>query len=134
RGRPLLRRLPAADPVEPPLEELDQPEVGHHYQHQHREECRWQRTDAKITTEWSDHHDEPGHEAPDGAIARKGVPAPLQAGWRLVVERTHRWMNGYGKLRRRTEQLQMVVDFDLFLTTALVVLRQRIQRARPRYR
>ena len=70
----------------------------------------------------------------DGAIARKGVPAPLQAGSRWVVERTHQWMNGYGKLRRCTEKLRPVVDFYLFLAAALVVLRQLIQRARLRYR
>lgn len=70
----------------------------------------------------------------DGAIARKGVPAPVQAGARWVVERTHAWMNGYGKLRRCTEKAQAVVDFYLFLAAALVVLRQLIQRARLRYR
>jgi transposase len=70
----------------------------------------------------------------DGAIARKGIPAPLQAGSRWVVERTHQWMNGYGKLRRCTEKLRPVVDFYLFLAAALVVLRQLIQRARLRYR
>ena len=70
----------------------------------------------------------------DGAIARKGVPAPIQAGARWVVERTHQWMNGYGKLRRCTEKLRPVVDFYLFLAAALVVLRQLIQRARSRYR
>ena len=70
----------------------------------------------------------------DGAIARKGVPAPIQAGSRWVVERTHSWMNGYGKLRRCTEKLQLVVDFYLFLAAALVVVRQLIQRARLRYR
>jgi transposase len=70
----------------------------------------------------------------DGAIARKGVPAPVQAGSRWVVERTHSWMNGYGKLRRCTEKLQPVVDFYLFLAAAVVVIRQLIQRARPRYR
>ena len=70
----------------------------------------------------------------DGAIARKGVPAPIQAGSRWVVERTHSWMNGYGKLRRCTEKLRPVVDFYLFLAAALVVLRQLIQRARFRYR
>jgi len=70
----------------------------------------------------------------DGAIARKGVPAPLQAGSRWVVERTHSWMNSYGKLRRCTERVQAVVDFYLFLAAALVVLRQLIQRARLRYR
>jgi hypothetical protein len=70
----------------------------------------------------------------DGAIARKGVPAPVQAGARWVVERTHQWMNGYGKLRRCTEKRRSVVDFYLFLAAALVVLRQLIQRARLRYR
>jgi len=70
----------------------------------------------------------------DGAISRKGVPAPVQAGSRWVVERTHSWMNAYGKLRRCTEKLRSVVDFYLFLVAALVVLRQLIQRARTRYR
>jgi hypothetical protein len=70
----------------------------------------------------------------DGAVARKGVPAPVQAGARWVVERTHSWMNGFGKLRRCTEKRRPVVDFYLFLAAALVVLRQLIQRARLRYR
>src|SRR5215210_4829891 len=70
----------------------------------------------------------------DGAIARKGVPAPIQAGSRWVVERAHSWMNGYGNVRRCTEKLRPVVDFYLFLAAVLVVLRQLIQRARLRYR
>ncbi len=70
----------------------------------------------------------------EGAIARKGVPAPVQAGTRWVVERTHSWMNGFGKLRRCTEKVKAVVDFYLFLAAALVVVRQLIQRARHRYR
>jgi transposase len=69
-----------------------------------------------------------------GAIARKGVPAPIQAGSRWVVERTHSWMNGYGKLRRCTEKHAAVVDFYLFLAAALVVIRRLIQCARSRYR
>jgi len=69
-----------------------------------------------------------------GAIARKGVPAPIQAGTRWVVERTHAWMNGYGKLWRCTEKRRAVVDFYLFFAAALVVVRQLIQRARLRYR
>ncbi|CAA9542702.1 MAG: Putative transposase [uncultured Thermomicrobiales bacterium] len=48
-----------------------------------------------------------------GAIARKGLPAPVQVGKRWVVERTHAWMNGYGKLRRCTEKAKSVVDFYL---------------------
>jgi hypothetical protein len=69
-----------------------------------------------------------------GVIARRGVPAPLQAGSRWVVERTQSWMNDYGKLRRCTEQAHCVVDFYLFLTAAIVVTRCIIQRARARYR
>ncbi len=69
-----------------------------------------------------------------GEIARKGVPAPLQAGKRWVVERTQAWMNGYGKLRRCTEREGRVVDFYLFLAATFVVVRTLIQRARTRYR
>lgn len=69
-----------------------------------------------------------------GIIAHRGVPAPLQAGRRWVVERTQSWMNGYGKLRRCTEKVRSVVDFYLFLTAAIVVTRCLIQRARSRYR
>jgi hypothetical protein len=69
-----------------------------------------------------------------GAIARKGVPAPVQVGMRWVVERTHAWMNGYGKLRRGTERTARIVDLYLFLAAAFVVTRCLIQRARTRYR
>ncbi len=39
----------------------------------------------------------------DHRIATKGRPSPIQVGKRWVVERTHSWMNGYGKLRRSTD-------------------------------
>jgi transposase len=67
-------------------------------------------------------------------IARKGVPAPVQAGRRWVVERTHAWMNGYGRLRRCTERDGKIVDFYLYLAAAFVVVRRLIQQARTRYR
>lgn len=70
----------------------------------------------------------------DSDIARKGVPAPVQAGGRWVVERTNSWMNGYGKLRRCTDRNGQVVDFYLYLAAAFVVVRRLIQRARNRYR
>src|SRR5262249_819627 len=70
----------------------------------------------------------------EGAIARKGVPAPVQAGARWVVERAHSWMNGYGKLRRCTQKAKAVVDFYLFLAAASGVARQLIHHARTRYR
>jgi transposase len=67
-------------------------------------------------------------------IARKGVPAPIQAGKRWVVERTHSWMNDYGKLRRCTEKSGSIVDFYLYLAAALLTLRMLIRRATSRYR
>ncbi|MGK4585960.1 IS5 family transposase [Kitasatospora sp. HPMI-4] len=69
-----------------------------------------------------------------GEIARKGVPAPIQAGKRWTVERTHSWMNGYGKLRHCTERNGAVVEFYLHLAAALVTLRMLIRRATTRYR
>ena len=69
-----------------------------------------------------------------GQISRKGVPAPIQVGKRWVVERTHAWMNGYGKLRRCTDKNGAIVDFWLYLAAAFVTVRQLIQRARIRYR
>jgi len=70
----------------------------------------------------------------EGEISRKGVPAPIQVGKRWVVERTHAWMNGYGKLRRCTDKDGAIVDFYLYLAAAFVTVRQLIQRARKRYR
>lgn len=66
----------------------------------------------------------------EGAISRKGVTAPIQAGKRWMVERTHSWMNGYGKLRRCTDRDGRIVDFYLYLAAAFVTIRQLIQRAR----
>jgi Transposase DDE domain len=70
----------------------------------------------------------------DGEIARKGVPAPVQAGKRWTVERLHAWMNNYGKLRRCTDRDGAIVDFYLYLAAALVTVRALIQRARTLYR
>jgi len=69
-----------------------------------------------------------------GEIARKGVPAPVQAGKRWVVERLHAWMNHYGKLRRCTDRDGRIVDFYLYLAAAVVTGRALIQRARTLYR
>ena len=69
-----------------------------------------------------------------GVIARKGEPAPLQAGLRWPVERTHAWMNGDGTRRRGTEQRGPIVDFYRFLAAAFVVTRCLIREARTRYR
>jgi hypothetical protein len=69
-----------------------------------------------------------------GRIAVKGVPAPVQAGMRWVVERTHAWMNGFGKLRRCTERRAGVTQFYVFLAAAIVATRCLIDAARSRYR
>ena len=69
-----------------------------------------------------------------GEIACKGIPAPIQTGTRWVCERTHSWMNGYGKLRRCTDRNGTIVDFYLHLAAALVTVRALIREARTRYR
>ena len=69
-----------------------------------------------------------------GQIARRGTPAPLQATRRWPIERTHSWMNGYGKLRRMTDRDATIIGFYLYLAAAIVTIRQLIQRARRRYR
>ena len=69
-----------------------------------------------------------------GQIARRGTPAPLQAGRRWPVERTHAWMNGYGKLRPTTDRDATIAGFCLYLAAAFVTIRQLIQPARHRYR
>ena len=70
----------------------------------------------------------------DADIAHKGAPAPVQATRRWPIERTHSWMNDYGKLRRCTDRSLAIVEFYLYLTAALITVRQLIQQARSRYR
>jgi hypothetical protein len=70
----------------------------------------------------------------DADIALKGTPAPIQAGKRWPVERTHSWMNGYGKLRRFTDKRKIIIEFYLYLAATLTVIRRLINRARILYR
>ena len=67
-------------------------------------------------------------------IAERGKPAPIQAGHRWVIERTHAWMNNDGKLIRRTERHKPVVEFYLALATAIVTLGRLIRQAWSCYR
>jgi transposase len=69
-----------------------------------------------------------------GRIATKGVKAPIQVGKRWPVERTHAWLNGYGKLRRITDRSRAVVKFYTHLAAAITVIRRLIDEARNRYR
>ena len=49
-----------------------------------------------------------------GAIALRGVPAPIRAGQRWVVKRTQPWLNGCSTLRRCMEKSATAVDVFLF--------------------
>jgi transposase len=70
----------------------------------------------------------------EGQIATRGLPAPIQAGRRWVIERTHAWGNQYGKLRWCTERRRVVVEFWLLLALALIVVGRLIRRAWTEYR
>jgi transposase len=69
-----------------------------------------------------------------GEIATRGVPAPVQAGRRWVIERTHAWGNLYGKLRWCTERRRLVVAFWLALASAVLVCGRLLRRAWIQYR
>jgi transposase len=69
-----------------------------------------------------------------GQIATRGMPAPIQAGRRWVIERSHAWGNQYGKLRWCTERRRRVVEFWLALANAAIVLGRLVRRAWVSYR
>jgi transposase len=69
-----------------------------------------------------------------GEIATLGIAAPIQAGRRWVIERTHAWGNQYGKLRWCTERRRLVVAFWLALASAAIVCGRLIRRAWTCYR
>jgi transposase len=69
-----------------------------------------------------------------GQIATRGIPAPVQAGRRWVIERTHAWANQYGKLRWCTERRRLVVAFWLALASAAIVCGRLVRRAWTHYR
>jgi transposase len=69
-----------------------------------------------------------------GRIATRGIPAPIQAGRRWPVERTHAWGNQYGKLRWCTERCRVVVEFWLALANAAIVCGRLVRRAWACYR
>lgn len=67
-------------------------------------------------------------------ISQRGQRAPVQVGKRWVVERTHSWLNTFGRLRRCTERRQACVQAYLALATAIVTLRALLRAAWYRYR
>jgi hypothetical protein len=69
-----------------------------------------------------------------GQIATRGVPAPIQADRRWVIDRTHAWGNQYGNLRWCTERRRLVVEFWLALANAVIVCGRLLRRAWTCYR
>jgi transposase len=69
-----------------------------------------------------------------GQIATRGMPAPIQADRRWVIERTHAWGNQYGKLRWCTERRRLVVEFWLAVASAVIVLGRLVRRGWTHYR
>jgi hypothetical protein len=69
-----------------------------------------------------------------GQIATRGLPAPIQAGHRWVIERTHAWGNQDGKLRWCTERRRRVVAFWLALASAVMVCGRLVRRAWTHHR
>lgn len=64
-----------------------------------------------------------------GRIAHKGEKAPIQAGRRWDVERTHAWQNGFHRLARCYERRAVVVDTFFDLADAVITVRSLIRRA-----
>lgn len=69
-----------------------------------------------------------------GQVARKGLPAPVQATRRWPVERTHAWHNAFVKLARCTERRRAVADFYVCLANAVILVRRLIREAWTHYR
>jgi transposase len=69
-----------------------------------------------------------------GEIATRGAPAPLTAGQRWVVERTHAWTNAFKKLVWCTERRTVVVAFWLAFAAVLIIVRRLVREGWTRYR
>ncbi|CAN5564492.1 IS5-like element ISCgl6 family transposase [soil metagenome] len=67
-------------------------------------------------------------------IAKKGQPAPLQAGQRWMVERTNSWHNAHKKLVWCTEREGRVIDFWVAFSDVVIVVRRLIREGWVRYR
>jgi len=68
------------------------------------------------------------------AIAAKGVPAPIAAGQRWVVERTNAWFNAHKKLVWCTERRAAVVAFWIAFSAVLIIVGRLVREAWTRYR
>ena len=69
-----------------------------------------------------------------GEIAERGKPAPVAAGHRWPVERTHAWTNASKKLVWCTERRAIVIDFWLAFSAVIVIVRRLVRAGWTRYR
>jgi hypothetical protein len=69
-----------------------------------------------------------------GQIATRGLPAPVQGGRRWVIERSHAWLNTFGKLGWCTERRQSWAAFYLTLACVVVIIRRLIRQAWTHWR
>jgi hypothetical protein len=65
----------------------------------------------------------------EGEIAQRGIPAPVQAGMRWPVERTHAWGNAFNRLQRCYEGCEKAADAFFSLAHAIITLRRLIRLA-----
>lgn len=64
-----------------------------------------------------------------GVLPASGKPAAGSVGERWVVERTHSWLNDFGRLRRCPERRAAVVQLYLFLAATIIVIRMLLRAA-----
>lgn len=64
-----------------------------------------------------------------GKIAHKGEKAPIQAGQRWHIERTHAWQNAFHRLARCYERRATVIDAFCDLADTIITVRSLIRRA-----
>ncbi len=67
-------------------------------------------------------------------IAKKGHPAPIQAGQRWVMERTNAWQNAHKKLAWCTERVGRVIDFWVAFSDVIIIVRRLFREAWSHYR
>ncbi|MDK0522850.1 IS5 family transposase [Streptomyces sp. ML-6] len=64
-----------------------------------------------------------------GRLAHKGEKAPIQAGQRWHVERTHAWQNAFQRLARCHERRTTVINVFFDLADTVITVRSLIRRA-----
>jgi transposase len=73
--------------------------------------------------------DEPDRRGRTGQIAHQGEKAPIQAGQRWPVERTHAWHDAFNRLQRCYERRIKVIEAFFDLADAIITIRKLTRRA-----